>query len=85
MKLLVISALVATGLAATVTAASADVIPDDFWAIQRGEPYAGAPARVVPAVETATPAKHYAHRVYLSSDEKVYPKHRRVIRKTDDN
>ncbi len=56
MKILITSALVVAGLAASMPMAFADGNPPDFAAIQRGEPYEGAAPIVGPFAQHAKPA-----------------------------
>ena len=83
MRILMVSALVAAGLAGSASAALADSSQTpDFWAIQRGEPYDGAwQAKAVQKAEDAMPLQRVVkHRTFLSSGRA----HHRYVRPTED-
>ncbi|MDQ0391674.1 hypothetical protein [Labrys monachus] len=67
MKIAIVSAIAAAVIAGSATAALADGMDEDFYAIQRGEPYAGA-APVNHAAPEAVPGR----RVFLNGYQPAY-------------
>jgi hypothetical protein len=78
MKIAVITTIAAAMIAASATAALADGMDSDFYAIQRGEPYAGAAP-----VTHAAPAPEAGHRVFLNGYEANTVHHRHLLKRND--
>ena len=68
-KTLILSTIAAAAIALSAGSAFAGPTTDgndpDFYAIQRGLPYAGAQGLVMPGRQTAMPKNPVAHRVFL--------------------
>jgi len=72
MKIIMLSTIAAAMVAVSATAALADGMGDDFYAIQRGEPYAGA-APVNHSM--AEPQNGQGSRVFLNGYQPGYVVH----------
>jgi hypothetical protein len=77
MKNFMLVAAAAAMIAGSATAAVADGMGDDFYAIQRSEPYAGAAP-----LNHATPAPEAGRRVFLNGYVVHHP-HRHQLKKIE--
>ena len=74
-----VTALIFSAAAAVITLSgtaafagpTADGNTPDFYAIQQGLPYAGAPATIMPAHETIMPKRRPVHRQFLRGHQRV--------------
>ena len=76
MKTVILMSVAAAAITLSATAAFAGPYADgntpDFYAIQRGLPYAGARGPIGPAYLAAVPQSRSAHRVFLNGYQHVH-------------